>query len=53
MSKPIPWIALWLSAFPGVAQQPPVTIHVDAARELHRLTPRFIGVNVEDLNFQG
>ncbi len=29
------------------------SIRVDAGKKLHRITPRFIGVNMEDLNFQG
>lgn len=28
------------------------SIRVDARQKLHRITPRFIGVNMEDLNFQ-
>jgi hypothetical protein len=38
---------------PGASQAvPPATIRIDAARKLHRITPRFIGVNLEDLNSQ-
>ena len=35
------------------AAPPPAAIRIDAGQKLHRITPRFIGVNMEDLNFQG
>ena len=42
--------AVCLSAASLAAQT--ATIHIDARQKLHRITPLFIGVNLEDLNFQ-
>ncbi len=46
-------LALLAAAAALTAAETAVTIRIDAARRLHRITSRFIGVNMEDLNFQG
>jgi alpha-L-arabinofuranosidase len=43
---------LMMAAEHGPQAAPVAQIRIDAARKLHRITPRFIGVNLEDLNSQ-
>lgn len=44
-------VAALLLGSPFVTAQT-ATIRIDAGKKLHRITPRFVGVNLEDLNYQ-
>lgn len=37
---------------PAIAFAQPAAIHIDANKVLHRVTPLYIGSNIEDLNYQ-
>src|SRR5450432_2712768 len=36
----------------AIAFAQPAAIHIDASKVLHRVTPLYIGSNIEDLNYQ-